>query len=60
MLGCKGSWRDVSRLEVEPSQDALAYFSGLDDARDVIAEKLDALARRNTEIDVFNSCAGVG
>ena len=60
ILGCKAGWRDVSRLEVEPSQDALTYFSGLSDAREIIAEKLDALERRNTEIDVFNSCAGVG
>jgi hypothetical protein len=50
LLSCRGGYREHSILGVEPTAGALAALDARD-AREIIAEKLAQLARRNEEID---------
>jgi hypothetical protein len=50
LLSCRGGYREHSMLGVEPT-DQFRLACGADNAREIIAAKLAALAARNAEID---------
>jgi hypothetical protein len=57
ILGCKAGWKDTSRLEVDPSADAMAYFSSADagaDARARILARLAAMADTRGKLSPSN------
>ena len=44
ILGAKGGWRDVSKIEIEPSERAMSYFDSQAEGADARARILARLA----------------
>jgi len=58
ILGRKANWKDTTHVEIEPSPDTIAYFTGESQSADVrqrILDKLAAIRANNDKIEAIRA-----